>query len=98
MSLFLAYAITGNRLNGRGRTRYVTLDEDMVADTWNQPNGLPPHPDYPNDPRFQVINDVVMHQYGDNLNFRRLIPLRFDINGMKGTLFGNVLPSELDGF
>ncbi|KAK3070207.1 hypothetical protein LTR53_010855 [Teratosphaeriaceae sp. CCFEE 6253] len=91
MSIFLSYAVTGQRLNGQ-HTSLPTLSEQLLTDTWNNATGLPPGG------TSQKINDVVFNAMGSNTNVPNFVPLRYDINSVKGIIFGLGTPYSPDGF
>lgn len=91
MAMFLAFAITGEFPSG-GNTNLPLISQNTYESTWRAPNILPPGQP------FTSLNDAVMHGYGDETNFQYFVPLRNDVNRMKGRVFGLLEPVSRETF
>lgn len=94
MALFLAFAITGRRVWGGEQTSLPLLDLSTLQSDWNATNGIPTGPGQP----FGQIGTLVMDAYGSLTNLLNFVPLRSDINGIKGAIMGLAPALGLDSW
>lgn len=90
IGLFLTYAGTGNRLNGQPNT-LPTLNAQNLSQTWFTQGTLP----VASNNLHGSVNDLVLDAFGSRANLAPFLPLRDDINRMKGTIYANIEPINI---
>jgi hypothetical protein len=90
-AVFIEFAVTGQRLTG-GLTSNRLISPQAFISNWNRPDGLPPNQGF----FTQSINNYTMDALGSNRGFNNFVPLRADLNSMKGRLFGLQVPQSIE--